>query len=678
MRYLFLLLLLTPRLLLAQPDTARTDTLRPVTISAVRLPVLMANTPLAATVLTGDYVRRAQPQLTLQESLLAVPGVFVLNDANFAQDLRIAVRGFGARAAFGIRGVKILLDGIPESAPDGQAQVDNLDMAAIARIEVLRGASGGLYGNASGGVISLTTDDAPEVPEARLRLAGGQYGFRQVHASGGATFPKTGFRAALTHISLDGYRAHAALRTTLANGRWHWSPDSTTRLSLLLNYALSPRADDPGALTQTQVETDRRAANPANIRFDAGETVQQGRVGVVFEKKWANRQEIRLRTYASWRDFENKLAFQNGGQVAFQRWFAGVGGQYTWSLTRWRLAAGFDFDHQTDQRQRHDNLDGQRGALSLDQRETFAGIGGYALAEWRPAPAWTLVGGARLDVVRLGVTDFFESDGIQSGQVAYQRGSPWGGVTVRLRPRLSGYGNLTTNFETPTLVELSNNPTGTGGFNADLTPQRTVSAEAGLRGQWPVGVDWEMALFRARTRAELVPYELPNMPGRAFYRNSGEALRQGVELALRYRPAPWLDLGLTYTHADFRYVRYESLAGDFSGNRLPGLPRQWGLLEARFGQTDGLFGRAQLRYTGRFFAEDANAVPIGGFALANARLGYRHPSAFGAFEFFLGTDNAAATRYFNNIRPNAAAGRYYEPGAGRVFFGGVEMTVGGG
>ena len=522
----------------------------------------------------------------------------------------------------------------------------------------------------------MVVDGGRQAEEARVRLAGGSYGFRQWHASGGAAFKNSGFRASVTHIGLDGYRTHAALRTTLANARWHWKPDSTTCLRVLLNYANSPRADDPGALTLPQMEADRRAANPANVRFAAGESVEQGRVGAVLKKKWSRQRELRLRAYSSWRDFENKLAFQNGGQVAFQRWFAGIGGQYSQTLNRWRFTTGFDLDRQADRRQRHDNLDGQRGALSLYQRETFAGMGAYALAEWRPATAWTISGGTRMDAVCLDVADYFDADGVQSGRSTYHRGSPWGGVAVRIRPRLSGYANVTTNFETPTLIELSNNPAGTGGFNAALKPQRTLAAEVGLRSQWPAGLTGEVALFRARTRDELVPYELPDMPGRIFYRNSGEALRQGLELALRYRPILGLELGLTYTHADFRYAKYETAASDFSQNLLPGLPQQWGLLEARYGHATGFFAHLQTRYTGRFFAEDANAVPIAAFALVNARVGYKHRLALGEMEVFLGTDNATATRYSNNIRLNAAAGRYYEPGAGRVFFAGLEVGIG--
>ncbi|MBK8968264.1 MAG: TonB-dependent receptor [Lewinellaceae bacterium] len=668
MKNIRFLLLLFPALLPAQSDSTRLDTLRAVTISATRLPANANTSPLAVSALEGRYIREAQPQLTLQESLATVPGVFMLNDANFAQDLRIAIRGFGARAAFGIRGIKLLLDGIPESAPDGQAQLDNLDLATVGRIEVLRGASSGLYGNASGGVISISSMPAPEQQSGYVRLAGGRFGFRQLHAAGGGSFKKNGFRLSVSHLGLDGYRAHAAMRSTLANGQWTWAPDSSRQFKILLNYVNSPRADDPGALTLAQVGDDRRAAAATNLRYDAGESVQQGRIGLAYEKKWRKNQRLRLRGYSTWRDFENRLPFQNGGQAAFQRWFAGGGAQYDVEQKNWRFSSGVDLDRQADQRQRYDNLDGARGTQSLDQQETYTSAGLYTLAEWTPAPRWTISGGGRVDLVRLAVDDFFESDGLQSGHSDYRRVSPWGGLVLRLNRRLQAYANASTNFETPTLAELSARPDNSGGFNEALRPQRTLSAEIGLRGQWPLGFAWEVAGFRAVTRDELSPYELVDFPGRTFYRNAGETLRAGLELALRWLPVRGLELGLNYTRAAFTYRQYETPAGNFSGRMLPGLPQDWGMAEVQYRHArSGIFSRVQWRYSGRFFADDANAVPVDAYALVNLRLGYsrRH------LEIFLGADNVFGAGYFNNIRLNAGGGRFYEPGSGAWFFGGV-------
>lgn len=663
-------------------DTLLLDTLRTAEIRATRLPVQANENVLSVTSLGREQLRTAQAQLSLAESLGAVPGVFTLNDANFSQDLRISIRGFGARAGFGIRGIKVLLDGIPESAPDGQAQVDNLDVAAVNRLEVLRGASGGLWGNASGGVLSLSTDDPPTENGqifAGGRFAAGSFGFRQMHVKAGIRLGKIAATASMTDQRLDGYREHAALRARLTNAKIVWSPDSTSTLKLLLNHTNSPQADDPGGLTAAQADTVPRAANAANVRFQAGESLRQGRAALVYEKKLGRRQILRLRSYAAGRDFENRLPFQNGGQVAFQRFFAGGGGQYDWAAVSLpiRLTAGFDLDRQADERQRFFNNDGLRGDQNLDQTEIFAGAGAYALAHWSPG-RFTVSGGLRYDAVLLRADDHFLSDGDQSGRERFRRASPWAGVVYRIGPQWNVYANATTNFETPTLTELSNNPAGTGGFSTELRPQRTLSLEAGLRGHSGHGrlgrLAWELALFRTHTRDELTPYEIGGQPGRTYYRNAGAAIRQGLEVSLQWFPVGGLALLATYSYSDFYFETYNTPAGDFAGNRLPGLPRQHGQAELRWHHKSGLFAFGTARLTGDLFADDANTVQVDQYVWLKARAGWRY--GFGAItiEIFAGADNLGDVRYFNNVRPNAAAGRYFEPGAGRTWLCGVSLS----
>lgn len=662
------------------PDTLRHDTLRTAVISATRLPASAGESALALSTLNRNILRNAQAQLSLAESLNAAPGVFTQGDANFSQDLRISIRGFGARAGFGIRGIKLLLDGIPESAPDGQGQVDNIDLAVINRVEVLRGASGGLWGNASGGVLSLETDAIPAEKGqyfAETRFAAGSFGFTQLHAKAGARWNKAGVLFSLTRQQIDGYRAQSAMQTTLANAKAAWYPDSSTTLTLLLNFTDSPLAGDPGALNAEQTAADRRAANPNNVKFNAGESLTQGRAALVFEKKWREGQSLRLRSYASGRDFENRLPFQNGGQVAFRRFFAGGGGQYEWAARSapLRLSAGFDLDRQADQRERFQNMDGERGAQNLDQTELFAGLGFYALAQWKPLHRLTASGGLRYDAVLLLVDDHFLSDGDQSGRQWYRRASPWAGLLLRLKPGLRWYANATTNFETPTLTELSNNPAGTGGFSAGLLPQRTLSVETGLRGT-SGRLEWECALFRARTRDELSPYEIPGQPGRTYYRNAGRVLRQGIELSLACFPFRGLRLLGTYAYSDFKFEQYTTPAGDFAGKRLPVLPQHSGYAELRWQHASGLFVQSGARMTGRVFADDANAAAVDRWASLNLRAGWRKHFQSMSLELFAGTDNAGDARYFNNIRPNAAAGRYYEPAAGRSWLAGVTLRFG--
>ncbi|MCS6929655.1 MAG: TonB-dependent receptor [Saprospiraceae bacterium] len=653
-------------------DTLREDTLRGVTISILRLPVASAQTPMAVSVLEGTWLRRAEPQLTLRESLANAPGIWTMGEANFAQDIRLAIRGFGARAAFGIRGIRLLLDGIPETTPDGQGQVDNLDLAVIERIEILRGSSGGLYGNASGGVISLRTEGVASQPALRLRLAGGSWGFQQGHVSFSARTRRQGLRFSLTHQRMKGYRDHSAMRATLLNARWEVrSRDSSVSIQTLLNYARSPQADDPGALTAEAVALNRRAAHPTNLRFRAGEAVEQGRIGLVVEKKWRKGHTSLARTYALYRNFENRLPFLPGGQVQLQRFVAGVGLQHSWTNSQVSFSTGFDLDYQSDHRQRFDNLDGQRSSLELKQREKFATAGLFAAARWSPNLRWNLSAGIRYDYVYLQASDEFLIDGDQSGQRSYPRVSPWVGLTRRIGQHFLLRASGATHFEVPTLSELSNNPTGGGGFNLGLSPQRTYTAEFGMQmgpsSRWVA----DLAFFWATTTGELTPFELPQTPGRLYYRNAGQTRRAGVELSWRARLHPLLLTELVWTLAEFRYDRFLTPAGDFGGRRLPGLPQHWGMLDVRYGGENGWFARAQVRYAGPYFADDANRIRIAPVTLLSGRMGYCWSGLHHSLELFAGVDNATNKAYFHLVRLNAAAGRFFEPAPVRTFLAGL-------
>ncbi len=664
-------------------DTLRMDTLPAVEITAARSTEKSDESALAVSVMDAGRIRIAQPQLTLAESLPAIPGVFVLDDANFSQDLRISIRGFGARAGFGIRGIKVLLDGIPESTPDGQAQVDNLDPAMLQRIEVLRGGSSGLYGNASGGVLNLTTDDVADRKHLSLRVAFGSFGFRQWHAKGGFRSGRAAFNMGVTHVSMEGYRHHSGMKSTLATLKMKWSPaaDSSFALTLLANYTNSPQADDPGSLNRTQDSINRRAALPANLTYQAGESLQQGRLAVILDKKFSRQTRLNVRLWSALRDFQNFLPFRSGGQVDLSRLTLGGMVQFETDSRalnrarqpRYRFAAGVEVDWLGDERKRFDNEEGLRGMLAFQQKEVFSSSGAYVIGHWRPQAKLTVSGGLRADLIRLRVSDRFLSDGDQSGNRAYEQISPWVGAAWRIRPRLNVYGNLTTNFETPALIELSNNPDGSGGFAQNLEAQRTLSGEIGIRSRGRKQLSWEIAVFQARTRGELSPFELPDQPGRTFYRNAGYTNRRGVEAALGFTPFKGMSLWMNYTWSEFIFGKYVTGGTDFGGKALPGLPRHNGQISAKYQENGGFFGQVSGRFTGRFYADNANAVSIRPTAVINARIGWRGLLDKVLCEVFLGSDNFGNTRIYNNIRINAGGGRYFESGAGRSFFAGVQL-----
>ncbi len=678
-------LYLLPLAAAAQPpaDTIRMDTLPAVEITATRTSSRSDREPFSVSVIDASRVGVAQPLLSLAESLPFVPGVFVMNDANFAQDLRVSIRGFGARAGFGIRGVKILLDGIPESSPDGQAQVDNIDPAMLERIEVLRGPSAGLYGNASGGVLSLSTGDI-RATGIEARAATGSFGFKQLKAKGDYKGEKSALSAGITHVAIEGFRRHAAMSATMANAKFQLNPgrDSSFHLSVSANFTYSPQGDDPGGLSAAQDSMDRRAAHPSNIQFKAGESLRQGRIALIANKRLSHHNVLKFRTWYVLRDFENRLPFRAGGQVAFQRMAGGGLLQYEGESrvktpdgqARFRYTAGMEADRQSDDRQRYNNENGERGPISLRQDELFGSIGLFAAGHWQPAYRLTFSGGARADMVSLSVRDRFLSDGDQSGRRDFRRLSPWSGAVYQFGPRLNAYANAGTNFETPTLIELSNNPSGAGGFAAAVGPQITFSMEAGLRGRGRGRLFWEITVFRAHTRDELSPYELPDQPGRTFFRNAGSTLRRGLETALSFAPARGLELWGNYTYSDFKFEAFQSGAQDLSGKALPGLPRSLGQLSARYTHRSGLLAQFSGRFTGSFYADNANAVRISPAQVYSMRIGRRGAIGKAGMEFFLGLDNLGKARVFNNIRINAAAGRYFEAGAGRSLSLGLTIS----
>lgn len=327
-----------------------------IVVRATRLDKRIDDIPASVSVVTQDEIQLGRQQLGLDESLAAVPGLFMLNRYNFAQDLRIAIRGFGARSNFGIRGVKILVDGIPESLPDGQGQSDGIDLGSATQIEVIRGPASSLYGNASGGVINITTEAAPADPFIESRLSIGDFDFRKVQLKTGGQADRLNYLISLSDMRLDGYRDHSDTEDTLLNTRFVYAVDDESEISLVFNSTDQPVADDPGGVTLPEMQADPAAARQRNVDFDAGESLDQQRLGLSYRKSIGDRHEVRVRNHYVWRDFANKLPFQDGGIVSFDRIIVGGGATYTYTGEVGgrpnNLIVGVDVDRQDDDRQR--------------------------------------------------------------------------------------------------------------------------------------------------------------------------------------------------------------------------------------------------------------------------------------------------------------------------------------
>jgi iron complex outermembrane recepter protein len=660
----------------AQTDTLRTLEIAPVTVTAARFEAQSNRLPYAISVLNKNFIQNGQAQLSLNESLVALPGVFTLNPDNFSQDLRISIRGFGARSAFGIRGIRLFVDGLPESTPDGQADVDNVDAGALQKVEILRGASAGLYGNASGGVLNMTTEEPSARPFVEVQGIGGSFGFQHFQGKTGFKIGKLGVFSSVSQNILTGYRMQSGMKQTTANLKLRYAFSPSAKLTLLVNYGKSPYAKDAGGLTYEQMLADRRQARAANLQFDAGENVSQQRVGLVFDKQFSEKHSLKAKAFVTTRDFANRLAFKASGWVEFQRQFGGGSVTYSFTSIKYRSQVGFEAHNQRDNRQRYDNLNGVRDKMVFDQTEKYSSVGAFWLNEYTPFNNLIFTAATRYDAVTMSIGDHFLTDGDQSGKNTFNRFNPSIGIVFVATPTVNFYSNVASNFETPTLSELSSNPSNLGGFNPDLKPQKAQNYEIGAKIQGPQS-RWslDIAVFKINLQDELVPYQLASAVGRTFFRNAGKSERKGIETSLNAKITEGVVLTTNYTYSDFKYKNYTANGIVYDSNRQPAIPVHSFFSALQMATKSGVFATAQVRYISSVFVSDANTFSDKGYTVASVRGGFTFKiKKIGLIEPFGGINNAFGAIYTGNILINAAANRFYEPTAAEAtFYGGVKL-----
>ncbi len=649
----------------------------PVVVTATRLPESLADVPAALSVVDQADIQDARATATLDEALNRVPGVFVQNSDNYAQDTRIQIRGFGTRAAFGTREVRVLLDGLPETLPDGQTQIDGIDLGAVQRIEVLRSPASSLYGNASGGVIQLFTEDPPAQPQASVRLTGGSFGLQKYQLSGGGRAGKAGLYVSTSYFDLGGYREHSATRSTVLNGKFRYDMSDRTQVTVLLNAVDSPEAQDAGGLTAAEADANPRQARALNVRYDAGESVQQARIGSVVTHRTA-RAELSAYAYYLYRDFDNSLPIppdSGDGIVTFYRNSPGAGARYgvDWPLWGWtnRVMVGGDAQYQDDDRRRFANLRGDRGAPGLHQTERVTSVGPYIRNVLSLGDDLEVNGGVRYDNVRFRVHTDFPPGGAESGDRTMDAWSPAGGVVYSPRPGLSLFGNVSTAFQTPTTTELGN-PDGPG-FNPDIAPQKATNYEMGARlerGGWlRAGIDG----FLIELRDELIPFESPS--GRVAFRNAGRSTRCGAEADWDVTAWPGLRWSGALTVIDARFRDYQTDVGNFDGNDEPGIPKWQVYQELFYRHRSGAFAALEVFLVDGYDVDDANTGRTNGYELVNLRGGGDYTIGRWRVAPFVGLNNLTDASYTGTVRLNAVGGRYYEPAPGFNVIGGVTITA---
>jgi len=624
-------------LLLSTICVGQTQQLDEVVLRAQRIQSKI--NPLSISIIPQDSLRLKQE---VGELLQSIPGLFVSSQQNFSQDTRVSIRGFGTRATFGIRGIKVLLDGIPVTTPDGQTQLDHISLSSLGTSEVIRGLASGLYGNAAGGVILLNR--APIRSQKTLTASIGEFGTRHLIGNYGSNREKQQFRAIVAHKKYNGYRQWSGYENSLVNLTKTLGFSSKRQLHLDYTYFNSPYAYDAGGLTLAEVKNNRRQARQSNLDFKAGEKVIQQQITARWQsKKW------NAYGFFTQRNLDARLAFEYGGQIDLDRNYYGFGVLHNGQKNNWLWQYGLETAAQQDKRKRFANISGEKGALTLNQHERFFTLGSYAVVEFRAAD-WHFRASLRADIHQIELLDFLGTNTDKKNLAAF---SPSIAVYYTISEQVRGYVHWGTGFETPSLNELSANPTGNTGFNQELNPQHAQEVALGIL-LTNKNIDASLTLFNTTAKDEILPYELDAFPGQNFYTNIGQTTRAGIEATSMLKLVKTTTLQLTYNYGAFKTAK---------GSDLPNVPRQ----QFTSGITHQLGATSlalDVRHIGERFADSANTVRIAPFWTIDA-YGQRR---WNNLVYTAGISNLTNTLYFDNIRINAFGGRYYEPAGKRQFF----------
>ncbi len=672
-----------------------------VVVTATRVPGEAFNAPAAIDAVDGESLRDGQLQVNLSETLARVPGVFVQNRQNLAQDLQISSRGFGSRASFGVRGIKVLVDGIPAGGPDGQAQVASFAIGLAQRVEVLRGPYSALYGNASGGVIQLITAPPPSEWQFDAGLASATAGTSRTGIrAGGPLSPATGGVIDVSHFETDGPRPQSAARRDLVSGRLDLALGA---VNLMVSGHLLdiPGAADALGLTRSQLDSNPDQTAAVALQFNTRKSTRQRQIGAVAEWPAGPGTHWRAMAYAGQRDVIQFQAIpvavqaaptHPGGVIDFARDFGGVDVRITRETPlaggTLRAMAGASADLQREQRFGYQNFSGGTlgviGARRRDETNRSRGNDLYAQAEW-DGKLVALFAGMRAARVNFDSADHYVGSGNpdDSGARQFSATTPVGGVTWKVNDQSRLFASIGRGIEAPTANELAYRVDAQSGLNLALSPARSRNAELGWRHQQGDRLRASLVAFRADTRDEIAV--LANSGGRSTFQNAGRTRRTGIEGSLDWRINPLIAVHLALTTLDARYrdsFRACSASPCLSpnvvipaGNRLPGAPQRLAYAELRM-QPGPAFGAAlEWRHQGRIYVDDLNSDAAGAAGLLAARLAWSGQTRGWQWTAGLRADNLGNRRGAQTVIVNEANGRFFEPRPQRSWLATLQLRA---
>lgn len=671
-------------------------TLAPVTVQATRLGTSILDTPASVDVIDGQQLRARQPGINLSEGLAGVPGLQLQNRQNYAQDLQLSIRGFGARSSFGVRGVRLYVDGIPGTMPDGQGQTSNIDIASVDHVEVLRGPFSALYGNSSGGVVQVFTEEGSKPPQVSADVSGGSYGtWRYGVRASGASDSALGlvdYNVSASRFTTEGYRDHSAARKNLGNAKLGIQLDDASRLTIIAN-SVDLTAQDPLGLTRSQFESNPQAATAQAEMFNTRKTVQQTQGGLIYERDIDANNSLRAMLYYGQRRTVQYQAIpvaaqqppsSAGGVIDLSRDYGGADLRWTSRLTLagqpLTLIGGLSYDTMTEQRKGYENYTGSvaaptlgvRGNLRRDETNRVYNLDPYMQVSWQASPRWALDAGLRYSTVSFDSDDHYIAPGNpdDSGSARYRKALPVAAIRYMPASDTTLYASYGRGFETPTFNELSYRSDAQSGLNFGLRPALSDNFELGAKKEMAGGL-LTAAVFRSDTQDEIVP--ATSLGGRTSYRNAGQTRRDGVELGWNARFAGDARAQLSYAWLDARYRQSVSDAIR-AGRRIPGTARQAAYAALAWEPREGWQAGVEGRYLSSIAVDDANSYAAPAYFVAALSTGYVWRAGPWQVRAYGRIDNLFDRRYAGSVIVNEGNGRYFEPAPGRNWSAGIGAT----
>ncbi|HHI3756356.1 TonB-dependent receptor PqqU [Klebsiella quasipneumoniae] len=686
-----------PALLLPLIAAAQAADEQTMVVTAAPTTVSELDTPAAVSVVNGDEMRQAAPRVNLSESLGAVPGLQVQNRQNYAQDLQLSIRGFGSRSTYGVRGLRIYVDGIPATMPDGQGQTSNIDIGSVDTIEVLRGPFSALYGNSSGGVINVTSQTGTQPPTVEASSYYGSfgtwhYGMKATGAVGdGSHAGDVDYTVSTNRFTTHGYRDHSGARKNLANARLGVRINDVSKLTLLLN-SVDIKANDAGGLTADEWRDNPRQS-PRGDQYNTRKNTRQTQAGLRYERQLSVQDDLSVMMYAGERETTQFQSIPRapqlkpshaGGVIDLTRHYQGIDTRLTHRgelLVPVTLTAGLDYENMSERRKGYENFVmvngaqqyGEQGALRRNERNLMWNVDPYLQTQWQLTDKLSLDAGVRYSSVWFDSNDYYitPGNGDDSGDANYHKWLPAGSLKYALTDAWNVYLSAGRGFETPTINELSYRSDNQSGLNFGLKPSTNDTVEIGSKTRIGNGL-LTAALFQTDTDNEIVVDS--SSGGRTSYKNAGKTRRQGMELGLDQQFGESWRLKAAWTWLDATYRT--NVCGDAScnGNRIPGIARNMGYASFGYQPEQGWYAGSDIRYMSDIMANDENTAKAPSWTVVGLTTGYKWSYGRMDMDLFGRVDNLFDREYVGSVIVNESNGRYYEPAPGRNYGIGLNLA----